>query len=318
VARIAGGGKLAGWLGDERAAGRPAVAGATKFGWARQDAASSVRLLVVDEAGQVALADALAVAQASARVVALGDPQQLASPIQAAHDASVRMSLLDHLAQGAAVLPDDVGVFLNVSHRMHPALCEVVGELAYDGALQASPAAAARGLSGPDLHVGGFRVPLAPGVLWLPTEAVDREQADLVADLVDRLVRHATVSDGGADAALRPDDVLVVSPHNAHVNRIAAVVGGGVRVGTVDKFQGQQGHVVVYAMSRPAEEAREVPFLYETNRVNVALSRARLLAVVVAHPDATFPPVRQPEHLRLASRFARALDSRRAPSVRWG
>ena len=117
------------------------------------------------------------------------------------------------------------------------------------------------------------------------------------------------MTDGGASAALRFDDVLVVSPHNAHVNRIAAAIGNGDRVGTVDKFQGQQGHVVVYAMSRPAEEAGDVPFLYEINRVNVALSRARLMAIVVAHPDATFPPVRRPEHLLLASRFATSSDA---------
>lgn len=314
VARIDGGGRcLVPWLDAQRAAGKPAVAGATKFGWSRADAASSVRLLIVDEAGQVALADAVAVAQASARIVALGDPQQLASPIQASHDESVRLSLLEHLAQGAAVLPAEVGVFLDVSHRMHPALCEVVGELAYDGSLKASPAAAARSLSGPDLLLDGFRIPLRPGVLWVPTEAVDEEQAEVVADLVGQLLSHALVSvDGGAPAGLGPEDVLVVSPHNAHVNRIAAAIGNGDHVGTVDKFQGQQGHVVVYAMSRPAEEAGDVPFLYELNRVNVALSRARLMAIVVAHPDATFPPVRQPEHLRLASRFARALEGRKA------
>jgi uncharacterized protein len=313
VARIDGGSAaLVPWLSEQRAAGCPAVVGATKFGWAREDAAKSVRLLIVDEAGQLALADALAVAQASRRIVALGDPQQLASPVQAAHDESVRLSLLEHLAQGAAVLPGEAGVFLDVSHRMHPALCEVVGELAYDGALSASPAAAARELSGPDVVVDGFRVPLRPGVLWLPSSAVDEEQAALVAELVEGLVRQAVVRDDGVERALRRDDVLVVSPHNAHVNRIAAAIGDGVRVGTVDKFQGQQGHVVVYAIGRPAEEAGDVPFLYEINRVNVALSRARLMAIVVAHPDATFPPVRRPEHLRLASRFARVVDGRKA------
>jgi hypothetical protein len=313
VTRISGGSaELVPWLDDQLANGLPAVVGATKFGWARADAATSVRLLIVDEAGQLALADAVAVAQASERIVALGDPQQLASPIQAAHDASVRLSLLEHLAQGAAVLPAEVGVFLDVSHRMHPALCEVVGELAYDGALRASPAAAARELSGPDLVLDGFEIPLRPGVLWVPCEAVDEEQAQFVADLVKGLVAQAVVRDGGAPVALRADDVLVVSPHNAHVNRIAAALGNGDRVGTVDKFQGQQGHVVVYAMSRPAEEAGDVPFLYGINRLNVALSRARLMAIVVAHPDATFPPVRQPEHLRLASRFARAVEGRQA------
>lgn len=312
VAVVAGGGKLRPWLDDHRAAGRPAVVGATKFGWARPDLAGALHLLVVDEAGQLSLADAVAVAQASPRVVALGDPQQLASPIQASHSEAVRVSLLEHLARGSAVLPAEAGVFLDVSRRMHPAVCEVVGALAYDGALQAHEVAAARSISGADVLIGGHRIRLEPGVVWLPTEATEEAQAGLVASLVEELVRRASVTVDGRAQRLTADDVLVVAPHNAHVNRIRAALGGSDRVGTVDKFQGREGHVVVFAQGRPAEKPGDVPFLYEINRINVALSRARLMAIVVAHPDAAFPPVSQPEHLKLASRFARAVSARKA------
>ncbi|MGY1722723.1 TM0106 family RecB-like putative nuclease [Blastococcus sp. SYSU DS0533] len=313
VAPISGGSReLRPWLDGHRSAGRPAVVGATKFGWARPDLAEALHLLMVDEAGQLSLADAVAVAQSSPRVVALGDPQQLASPIQASHSEAVRVSLLEHLARGSAVLPAEAGAFLDVSRRMHPAVCEVVGALAYDGALQAHETAAARDISGPDVVIGGHRIPLRPGVVWLPTEAAEEAQAALVASLVGELVRRASVTVDGRAQRLTPDDVLVVAPHNAHVNRIRAALGGSDRVGTVDKFQGREGHVVVFAQGRPAEKPGDVPFLYEINRVNVALSRARLMAIVVAHPDAVFPPVSQPEHLKLASRFARAVSARKA------
>ncbi|TKJ27865.1 TM0106 family RecB-like putative nuclease [Blastococcus sp. CCUG 61487] len=323
VACLTDGGKaLAPWLVDQRAAGRPAVLGATKFGWARADAARCLDLLVVDEAGQVSLADALAVVQASARAVALGDPQQLASPIQASHDELVEVSLLEHLAHGAPVLPDHVGVFLDVTRRMHPAVCDVVGTLAYEGALTAHSTAAARSLVGPDLVVAGHRVPLEPGVVWLPTDADEVAQADVAAGLVRLLTERARVTDGTSTTRLTSDDILVVAPHNAHVNRIRAALAAVVpdarpedRVGTVDKFQGREAHVVVFAQGRPAEEPGDVPFLYEVNRINVALSRARLLAIVVAHPDAVFPPVSTPDHLRLASRFVAAVHDRRAAPV---
>lgn len=321
VERIPGGGALVSWLDGEASRGRPAIAGATKFGWSRIDAVGAVHLLLVDEAGQLTLADALAVAQASERIVALGDPQQLASPIQATHDAAVRLSLLEHLAQGEPVLPPDVGVFLDVTHRMHPDVCTVVGALAYEGELVASEAAAARMIAARDdlpVRVDGRLLSVAPGVTWLPVDGDEERQAAVVAELIAGLAdAGVTVTDPkvekGEPVRLSLDEVLVVAPHNAHVNRITAQVEGRIEVGTVDRFQGKQAHVVVFAMGQPAEDPGDVPFLYEINRLNVALSRARLTAIVVAHPDAVFPPVSAPEHLRLASRFANVVRGRIAP-----
>ena len=314
ITRIDGGsGKLRPWIDDQRAVGGPAIVGATKFGWSRPELAGSVDLLLIDEAGQLSLADALAVTQAADRIVALGDPQQLAAPVQAAQDPLVSVSLLEHLAGDRAVLPAEVGVFLDITHRMHPAVCDVVGALAYDDSLSSSAAAGQRQLSGENLLVAGRLLPLAPGLIWLPVDGGGEAEAAAVVELVTQLQANAFVLDE-ADAQPLPSslgEILVVAPHNSQVNRIDASLAssglGQVRVGTVDKFQGQQGHVVIYSMGRLAEEPGDVPFLYDLHRVNVALSRARLLVIVVAHRKAVFPPVSTPEQLRLASRFAAAL-----------
>ena len=142
----------------------------------------------------------------------------------------------------------------------------------------------------------------------MPISGGGDEEVAAVRALVDGLIGSARVTDDGSTNTLAGSDILVVAPHNAHVNRIDAELGDlGVRVGTVDKFQGQQAHVVIYSMGRLASSPGDVPFLSELNRVNVALSRARLLAIVVSDPGAVLPPVSSPDHLRMASRFTAAV-----------
>ena len=309
IEAIPGGGRaLAPWIESARDAGTPVVVASTKFGWSRSDTGCIADLLIIDEAGQLPLADAVAVCTAARRVVALGDPQQLAAPIQAAHDESVRLSLLEHIIDGRAVMPPEVGVFLDVTYRMHPAVCKVVADLAYDGELVSAPQAAAREIHGPPVAVDDVTLEVKPGVAWVPISGGGDEEVAAVRALVDGLIGSARVTDDGSTNTLAGSEILVVAPHNAHVNRIDAELGDlGVRVGTVDKFQGQQAHVVIYSMGRLASSPGDVPFLYELNRVNVALSRARLLAIVVSDPGAVLPPVSSPDHLRMASRFTAAV-----------
>ena len=307
IAMIATGGKLREWIDRKIGAGESLVIGATKFALCRPDMAGVADLLVIDEAGQLTLADSCGVAQSASMAIALGDPQQLTAPVQAAHDESVDVSLLEHIAQGASVLPENVGVFLDLSYRMHPAVCTVVGDLAYDGELESAASAQARQITGPELEVLGQRIPVEPGVVWISVDEGD-DEVTITRAVLDQLVGAAGVTlESGETQTLTWDEVRVVAPHNAHVNRIDAALPDEARVGTVDRFQGQQGHVVVYSMGRLAESPGDVPFLYEINRLNVALSRARLLAIVVSHRDAVFPPVDSPEHLKLASRFIRAV-----------
>lgn len=297
------------WVEARRAAGESAVIGATKFAWCRPESTGLADILLIDEAGQLTLADSCAVAQAAPIAVALGDPQQLTAPVQAAHDESVNVSLLEHIAQGRDVLPDSVGVFLDLTYRMHPRVCQVVADLAYDGALASAPPAQERDIFGEAISVAGLRIPVQPGVVWVSL-GDEEDEVEATCQVLDQIVGRATVQVApGVTEVLTWDEVRVVAPHNAHVNRLDARLPGQARVGTVDRFQGQQGHVVVYSMGRLAEQPSDVPFLYELNRLNVALSRARLMAIVISHRDAIFPPVAAPEHLRLASRFIRAVGT---------
>jgi len=301
---------LAPWVNHARAEGKVVVVGATKYALARPDAALIADLIVVDEASQYSLTDACAVAQAAPMVVALGDPQQLPSPVQASHDESVAMSLLEHVADGSPVIPEGAGVFLDRSHRLHPAICSVVADLSYEGRLTWSDEAASRTISGASALVAGQTVEVRPGVSWVPLSD-GHDEAQVVRELLEQMVgKTLVVKEDGSQEPLTWDEVRVVAPHNAHVNRLIAALPAEARVGTVDRFQGQEGHVVVYSMGRLADNSREVSFLYDTNRLNVALSRARLLAIVVSHEDAVFPPVSNPEQLKAVSHFIRAVTER--------
>jgi len=290
------------------------VIGATKNVWAKEEAAHCVDLLVIDEAGQVSLADALSVTHAAPRILAVGDPQQLAAPIQASHAEGAQVSLLAHMIQGEARISPDAGVFLNVSYRMHPAICSVVGELAYESELLSSDKAAARNISGPDLEVSksNRKIPIKPGVIHIPIPGGQDAEISAVKELVVALTNGSVkVLNSGPDGkeqvtTLTQEQILIVAPHNVTVNQLSHELPT-CKIGTVDKFQGQEAHVVIFAMGKTAERATDVPFLYELNRTNVALSRAELLSIVVSSPEALLPPVTQPEHLRLASRFIQAL-----------
>lgn len=115
---------------------------------------------------------------------------------------------------------------------------------------------------------------------------------------------------------VRPEDVLVVAPYNNHVARLRGALPG-VRVGTVDKFQGQQAPVVIYSTdsSSAADAPRGVDFLYDIHRFNVAVSRAKCLAVVVGSPSLRDVDVRTPEQLRKVNALCRFVEVARCVRV---
>jgi uncharacterized protein len=221
----------------------------------------------------------------------------------------VSKSLLEYVSNSASVLPSDVGVFLDETWRMHNDVCKVVSNLAYEGALHPAGDALLRTLQGVDFSVGRNLVRAQPGVQWIPVNGDGDIEVAAVFEAIEGLLSKVTVTDArGITAPLSAADILVVAPHNAHVNKLKQAVPEGVRVGTVDLFQGQEAHAVIFSMGKLAEGARDVGFLYEVNRINVALSRARLCALVISHEDAVFPPVSSPDDLLLASRFIQAVQ----------
>jgi superfamily I DNA and/or RNA helicase len=149
------------------------------------------------------------------------------------------------------------------------------------------------------------------GVSHLGNQSESPEEAEVVSSLVSAALEGGTwTDDKGEKHDLGIGDILVVAPYNAQVKTIAERLPAGARVGTVDKFQGQQAPIVIYSMatSSPDEAPRGMQFLYSPNRLNVATSRAKCLAVVVGSPALFTPECRTPEQMRLANAFCRFLE----------
>ena len=245
-------------------------------------------LLIVDEAGQFSLANTVAVSVAAHRLLLLGDPQQLPQVSQGTHPEPCDESALAWVMDGHNVMPGDRGYFLADSWRLHPTLCRAVSHLSYDDRLRARPEAAARELAG-----------VAPGVERVLVDHAGNstssvQEAEAVLARTRQLLGTPWRDGAGADPRpLAERDILVVAPYNAQVATIGRALRDAgltdVRVGTVDKFQGQQAPVVLVSLaaSDPAEVPRGMGFLVNRNRINVAISRAQWCAILVRSPRLT-------------------------------
>ncbi|EHB49872.1 RecB family nuclease, putative [Mycolicibacterium rhodesiae JS60] len=259
------------------------VIGGTAWDFANQTRVppGCLDLLVIEEAGQFCLANTIAVAQAAANLLLLGDPQQLPQVSQGTHPEPVDASALGWLVDGQHTLPEELGYFLDRSYRMHPSVCAAVSRLSYDNRLHSvEERTAAR-------HLAGFR----PGVQVLAVEhdgnsTDSREEAATIVAAITAMLGSAWTDEDGT-RPLTPPDVLIVTPYNAQVvllRRLLDAAGlSEVQAGTVDKFQGRQAPVVFISLvaSSIAEVPRGISFLLNRNRLNVAVSRAKYAAVIV-------------------------------------
>ena len=244
----------------------------------------SLDLLVVEEAGQYSLANTIAVASAAKNVLLLGDPQQLPQVSQGTHPEPVDTSALGWLIDGRHTLPTELGYFLDRSYRMHPDVCAAVSRLSYDDRLQSvDELTGARRLDGQQ-----------PGVRVLTVDhdgnSTDSpEEADAIVAEIEKLI-GAAWNDEHGPRTVEQEDILVVTPYNAQVvllrDRLDSAGLESVRAGTVDKFQGQQAPVVFVSMTASSidDVPRGIAFLLNRNRLNVAVSRAKYLSVIVRSP----------------------------------
>lgn len=260
------------------------VVGGTVFVFAKHEE-EPFDLLVIDEAGQVALANLLAMASCARNILVVGDQQQLSQPTRAAHPGDSGLSCLDYVMEHHAVVPPDRGVFLATSWRMAPPLAQVVSELFYEGELTAAPANAANRVewSGP-----------AQGLLYLPVphsgnSTSSDEEVEQVAALVEALRGkpfQCSGRGGVKPGVLDWSEILITAPYNVQVSRLKRRLGPEARIGTVDKFQGLEAAVAIHSLtSSDAEQApRGLSFLLDPHRLNVAISRGQCLSILVGSP----------------------------------
>jgi uncharacterized protein len=266
--------------------------------WAREQMSASVDVLFIDEAAQMSLANVLAVCGAAPQIRLFGDPRQLAQPSKGAHPEGADASALEHLLDGAATMPEERGRFLEHTYRMHPSICEFVSAVIYEGRLHPAP--------GEHLErqaVEGFSALQYVPVLHEGNRSWSSGEVEEVDEIVRGLVGKEWTDRTGFSRELTVDDVLVVTPYNAQVAKLTEALPTGARVGTVDKFQGQQAPVVIYSMATSSADdvPRSMEFLYDLHRLNVAVSRAKAMCVLVASPDLLRAQCRTPKQLQLAS-----------------
>ncbi len=295
---------------DAALGGTAQVGGGTAWHWAREDAYRTVDVLFVDEAAQMCLADVLAVSQAANTVVLIGDPQQLDQPRQGSHPDGTDVSALDHILAGQQTIPADKGLFLEQTWRLHPDICAYTSELFYEGKLGSRTGLDKQVISGTGSPVSGAGLRFLPVTHSGNQNSAPEEAAALAALVSGILDSKASWIDGdGEERPVTLEDIVIITPYNAQVFEIQKRLPGA-RVGTVDKFQGQQAPVAIYstATSSHADAPRGMEFLYSLNRLNVATSRAKCVSIIVGSPAIFEAECRTPRQIQLANAFCRYLE----------
>ena len=282
------------------------VAAGTAWLWSVPDAHDSVDVLFVDEAAQMSLANVLAVSQAAPSLVLLGDPRQLDQPTQGTHPEGTGISALDHVLHGQQTISEDRGLFLAETWRLHPAICAFTSEVFYESRLKPIP--------GLELQEVRSRGTIAgSGLRYMPVvhqgnQNSSPEEAEAIQKLVAEILGSGTtwIDRLGVERPVTLAEILVIAPYNAQVFDLKDKMPGA-RIGTVDKFQGQEAPIVIYSMttSTHADAPRGMNFLYSLNRLNVATSRAKCLSILVCSPALFEPECRTPEQMRMANAFCR-------------
>jgi predicted RecB family nuclease len=264
------------------------VAG-TAWLFAREDLDQAFDYLFVDEAGQVSLANVIAMGVSARNLVLVGDQMQLSQPMQGAHPGGSGVSALEYLLGDRATVSPEAGIFLATTWRLHPDICQFISLAVYDGRLEPAEANKNQVLV---LAPGGDHGVLAPSgirfvdVIHEGCSQESEEEALQLRTAFNSLLSQSWTDRAGNTQHVGINDILVVTPYNMQVNLLKTMLPLGARVGTVDKIQGQEAAVVLISMATSSGDdlPRRIDFLYSRNRLNVAISRARCLAVVFASP----------------------------------
>jgi predicted RecB family nuclease len=280
------------------------VAG-TAWLFSRPELENTLNTLIIEEAGQFSLANAAAVCAAAQNLVLLGDPQQLSQPSHGIHPPGAGVSVLEHVLGEDLTLPSDRGLFLSRTYRMHPDVCYFISDAFYEGRLHSVPECSEQRVltNATDPGTGIILLPVAHS----GNRIASTEEANVIRRTLSGYLEKSWVDAQGAERSITLDDVVVVAPYNAQVGLLSRVLPLGARVGTVDKFQGQEAAVTIYSMatSSPEDIPRTFEFLYSRNRLNVAVSRARAIGIVVCCPELLRARCSTPRQMQLANALCR-------------
>lgn len=298
------GSKIGNTIDNAEVPGHQLIAG-TAWLFARPELDGQLDYLFVDEAGQVSLGNIVAMGTSARNLVLVGDQMQLGQPIKGAHPGESGASSLEYALGEMPTVPPELGIFLPASRRMHPAVCGFISAAFYDGRLEPAPGNDVQQLVLGSAHHEALK-PAGLSFVEVRHEGCAQrsdEEAIIVKAVVQSLLRQKWIDREGVEKPVKLEDILVVTPYNMQVANLEGVLPAGAKIGTVDKFQGQEAPVVVLSMTTSSAEEmpREHEFLFSRNRLNVAISRAQGLAVIVASPRLLEVPCRSIEQVRLVN-----------------
>ena len=261
--------------------------GGTAWAFSNEVVEDTFDYLFIDEAGQVSVANMIGMSQSCSNIILMGDQMQLGQPIQGTHPGESGMSILDYLLEDQATIPADIGVFLPKTFRMHPDVCEIISRQVYEGKLSSDDITHKY-----VVHAKGPLISKESGVCFVPVNHEGNtqgspEEVESIHSIANELIGSTYWPDSDGNARIIGwNDILFVAPYNYQVNLLRAALGEGAKVGSIDKFQGQEAPIVILSMcaSDAADSPRGIDFLFSKNRLNVAISRAQALAIVVGNP----------------------------------
>jgi uncharacterized protein len=284
------------------------VIGTTAWGFTRGDLENAFDYLFIDEAGQVSVANLIAMSGSTKNIILMGDQMQLGQPSQGNHPEDSGLSILDYLLHATPTIPDTMGVFLGTTYRMHSAVNRFISDAIYEGKLESASDNDRQCIRIPEDYQGILNK--EAGIITVPvfhegnTQASDEEVEQIVV-LANQLIGRVFTAKDGLERSIEWDDILFVAPYNHQVNKLKHALGEQAKVGSVDKFQGQEAPVVCLSMcaSNANDSARGMSFLFDKNRINVAVSRSLCMAIVVYSPILLDTSVSSPKQMEMVNLF---------------
>ncbi len=294
------------------------VIGTTAWGFARSELENAFDYLFIDEAGQLSVANLIAMSRATRNIILMGDQMQLGQPSQGSHPEDSGLSILDYLLHATPTIPDFMGVFLGTTYRMHSAVNQFISEAIYEGKLETVSENDHQYISVPSGYQGLLNK--EAGIIAIPvmhegnTQASDEEVEQIVALAKELLGRTFSAKDG-KKRLISWEDILFVAPYNHQVNKLKAALGEPAKVGSVDKFQGQEAPIVFLSMcaSSANESPRGMNFLFDKNRINVAISRAQCMAIVIYSPALLDTVPTNIEQIAMMNIFCQLIENKYSP-----
>ncbi|WP_010654201.1 TM0106 family RecB-like putative nuclease [Fluoribacter dumoffii] len=284
------------------------VIGTTAWGFARNDLENAFDYLFIDEAGQVSVANLIAMSASSKNIILMGDQMQLGQPSQGSHPEESGLSILDYLLHTTPTIPETMGIFLGTTYRMHSKVNQFISDAIYEGKLESALENDNQSIIVPDNYQGILNK--EAGIITIPiahegnTQASD-EEVESIVSLANELLGRTFISKDGEKRLIGWNDMLFVAPYNHQVNKLRLALGEQAKVGSVDKFQGQEAPIVFLSMcaSNGNESPRGMDFLFNKNRINVAVSRAQCMTVVVFSPTLLNTITSNVEQMKMVNLF---------------